>query len=124
VNGRGAIAILITVGLFYFVLIRLLSGSPSTVPAVVSDESRPLSAEDDKDSSSPEDQEAKDEDQCTTDCSGHEAGYNWAEEHGIDVEADCDHAEETSNSPSFGEGCRAYVRENSVVDSDQNHPQH
>jgi hypothetical protein len=51
-------------------------------------------------------------DSCTSDCSGHEAGYNWAEEHGIDDESDCDTAGETSNSPSFAEGCRAYVREN------------
>ena len=44
--------------------------------------------------------------------SGHEAGYNWAEEHDIDDEDDCDTAGETSNSPSFAEGCRAYVEEN------------
>lgn len=53
---------------------------------------------------------------CTSDCSGHEAGYNWAEEHGIDDESDCDEAGETSNSPSFAEGCRAYVQENGSTD--------
>jgi hypothetical protein len=48
---------------------------------------------------------------CSSDCGGHEAGYNWAEEHGIDDESDCDTAGETSNSPSFAEGCRDYVME-------------
>jgi hypothetical protein len=43
---------------------------------------------------------------CTDDCSGHEAGYNWAEENGIDDPDDCD-----GNSNSFIEGCRAYAEE-------------
>jgi len=46
---------------------------------------------------------------CTVDCSGHEAGYKWAEEHGINDGDDCDTAGEHSNSPSFAEGCHAYV---------------
>ena len=44
---------------------------------------------------------------CTSDCSGHEAGYNWAEQKGIDQADDCG-----GNSRSFIEGCRAYVEEN------------
>ena len=44
---------------------------------------------------------------CTEDCSGHEAGYEWAEENDIDDEYDCD-----GNSDSFNEGCTAYVEEN------------
>ncbi len=44
---------------------------------------------------------------CTEDCSGHEAGYAWAEENGIYDEYDCD-----GNSNSFNEGCTAYVQEN------------
>jgi hypothetical protein len=47
--------------------------------------------------------------ECTVDCSGHEAGYKWAEEHGISDGDDCDRAGEHSNSPSFAEGCHAYV---------------
>ena len=50
-----------------------------------------------------------DGDPCSGDCSGHEAGYRWAEEHSIDDEDDCDTAGETSNSPSFAQGCKAYV---------------
>ena len=46
---------------------------------------------------------------CTLDCSGHEAGYKWAEEHSITDGGDCDAAGEHSNSPSFAEGCHAYV---------------
>jgi hypothetical protein len=46
---------------------------------------------------------------CTVDCSGHEAGYRWAEEHDINDGDECDTAGETSNSPSFAEGCHAYV---------------
>jgi len=44
---------------------------------------------------------------CTEDCSGHEAGYNWAEENDISDEYDCD-----GNSNSFNEGCISYVKEN------------
>lgn len=44
---------------------------------------------------------------CTEDCSGHEAGYEWAEENDIDDEYDC-----TGYSDSFIEGCEIYVEEN------------
>lgn len=43
---------------------------------------------------------------CTVDCSGHEAGYEWAEEKGISDPDDCG-----GNSESFIEGCRAYAGE-------------
>lgn len=43
---------------------------------------------------------------CTDDCSGHEAGYEWADRNGIDTVDDC-----AGNSNSFNEGCRAYVEE-------------
>ena len=45
--------------------------------------------------------------ECTEDCSGHEAGYEYAEENGISDEYDCD-----GNSNSFNEGCISYVEEN------------
>jgi len=57
-------------------------------------------------------------DPCTSDCSGHEAGYNWAQEHDIDDEDACDTAGDTSNSPSFAAGCRAYVNGQSPDESD------
>jgi hypothetical protein len=44
------------------------------------------------------------EDGCTVDCDGHEAGYAWAEEHGIEDPDDCG-----GKSWSFEEGCRAYA---------------
>jgi hypothetical protein len=44
---------------------------------------------------------------CTFDCSGHQAGYDWAELNGIDDEYDC-----TGKSISFIEGCRQYVEDN------------
>lgn len=44
---------------------------------------------------------------CTADCSGHDAGYRWAEENGVDDPDDCD-----GNSVSFIEGCREYAEEN------------
>lgn len=55
---------------------------------------------------------------CTDDCGGHEAGYKWAEEHDIDNEDDCDQAGDTSNSPSFAEGCKAYVNGESPDEDD------
>lgn len=45
--------------------------------------------------------------ECTVDCSGHQAGYDWAEDNAIDDEDDC-----TGNSQSFIEGCIQYVEEN------------
>jgi hypothetical protein len=38
---------------------------------------------------------------CTVDCSGHEAGYRWAEQHSIDDEDYCP----DGDSESFYEGC-------------------
>jgi hypothetical protein len=59
---------------------------------------------------------------CTVDCSGHEAGYRWAEEHNIDDGDDCDRAGEHSNSPSFAEGCHAYVDGDAAPeDQDEHH---
>lgn len=46
-------------------------------------------------------------DGCTEDCSGHDAGYEWADENGIDDPDDCG-----GKSWSFEEGCRAYAEEN------------
>ncbi|UVE17163.1 hypothetical protein NVV93_16485 [Pseudomonas sp. LS44] len=42
--------------------------------------------------------------ECTDDCSGHQAGYDWAEENDIDDESACD-----TPSNSFNEGCQSYV---------------
>lgn len=47
---------------------------------------------------------------CRVDCSGHEAGYEWAEEKGITDPEDCG-----GNSESFIEGCRAYAEEEGGV---------
>ena len=44
--------------------------------------------------------------ECTDDCSGHEAGYNWAEENGVTSVDDCG-----GNSNSFIEGCESYAEE-------------
>jgi hypothetical protein len=43
---------------------------------------------------------------CTDDCSGHEAGYEWAEEQGVDDPDDCD-----GKSESFIEGCQSYAEQ-------------
>lgn len=51
---------------------------------------------------------------CIGDCSGHEAGYNWAEENGIDDPDDCD-----GNSDSFIEGCQSYAEEQSAGDESE-----
>lgn len=41
---------------------------------------------------------------CTEDCSGHEAGFEWAKEQGIADPSECG-----GNSDSFVEGCEAYA---------------
>ncbi|MER9531029.1 hypothetical protein NLY43_04365 [Mesorhizobium sp. C416B] len=43
---------------------------------------------------------------CTEDCSGHKAGYDWAEQNQISNESDC-----SSNSQSFNEGCQTFVED-------------
>lgn len=43
---------------------------------------------------------------CTDDCSGHKAGYEWAERNSITDESDCG-----GRSNSFIEGCRTYVED-------------
>ena len=57
---------------------------------------------------------------CTSDCSGHEAGFRWAKAKDITDGDDCDTAGEHSNSPSFAEGCHAYVDGGAQDDSDSN----
>jgi hypothetical protein len=44
--------------------------------------------------------------ECTEDCSGHEAGYKYAEKNGFNSSASC-----TGKSDSFVEGCRIYAKE-------------
>lgn len=48
--------------------------------------------------------------ECTDDCSGHQAGYDWAEENEIDDEDSCD-----TPSQSFNEGCQSAVEGGSGV---------
>lgn len=45
--------------------------------------------------------------ECTDDCSGHDAGYEWADEKGV-----CDEYFDGGNSESFAEGVRIYAEEN------------
>ena len=75
---------------------------PSNQEFVLPEEPAPVSK------SSPTRQTFAD-DPCSEDCSGHQAGYDWAERNEIDAEDACDDAGDTSNSPSFAEGCKAYV---------------
>ncbi len=44
--------------------------------------------------------------ECTDDCSGHDAGYEWAEENDV-----CDADYDTGSSESFNEGVRVYAEE-------------
>ncbi|KKS59751.1 MAG: hypothetical protein UV26_C0016G0006 [candidate division WWE3 bacterium GW2011_GWF2_42_42] len=44
---------------------------------------------------------------CTQDCSGHNAGWEWAEDKGITDPSDCG-----GKSQSFIEGCESYAEEN------------
>jgi hypothetical protein len=44
---------------------------------------------------------------CTVECSGHEAGFDWAEQNGITNSSDCG-----GNSNSFIDGCEAWADEN------------
>lgn len=46
--------------------------------------------------------------ECTDDCSGHAAGYRWADAHNITNESDCPL---NGNATSFYEGCLVYVED-------------
>ena len=52
---------------------------------------------------------------CTSDCSGHLAGYEWAEKKDIDDADAC-----TGNSQSFIEGCETYVEEQEIANAEDN----
>lgn len=52
---------------------------------------------------------------CTSDCSGHNAGYEWASDHGISDPSDCD-----GKSESFIEGCEAYANEQMMENQEEN----
>lgn len=47
---------------------------------------------------------------CTVDCSGHTAGYEWAERNGITSADECG-----GNSNSFIEGCQAFADEQEAM---------
>lgn len=85
------------------------TSEPEAAPAAYYDSG---SNADDEDASKDEDGQENQEPPsfrgypCTVDCSGHEAGYQWAEEKGIADPDDC-----SGNSNSFVEGCRAYAEE-------------
>lgn len=53
--------------------------------------------------------------ECTEDCSGHEAGYEWAEKNEIEDEDDCD-----TPFNSFTEGCISYLEEKSAEQEEVN----
>lgn len=42
---------------------------------------------------------------CTDDCSGHEAGFNWAQTNDVTDVSEC-----TGNSDSFDEGCETFAQ--------------
>ena len=43
--------------------------------------------------------------QCTDDCGGHDAGFEWAKENGVTDESEC-----SGDSQSFIEGCEAFAQ--------------
>lgn len=84
--------------------------SPSATPRAVAD----LEHDDKTDTDEIADDEESEDNaeefhgyRCRVDCSGHQAGYRWAEEHDIRDPDDCG-----GKSQSFIEGCRAWAEEN------------
>ena len=51
---------------------------------------------------------------------GHDAGYNWASENGIDDPDNCSSRDGGSinNSPSFTEGCLQYLQDSDITNDD------
>lgn len=50
-------------------------------------------------------QDVGDTSRCTKDCSGHDAGWQWAQDNDVTDSSEC------SGSGSFEDGCQAYVEE-------------
>lgn len=50
-------------------------------------------------------QDVGDTSRCRQDCSGHDAGFQWAQDNDVTDASDC------SGSGSFADGCEAYVEE-------------
>lgn len=50
-------------------------------------------------------QDVGDTSRCTDDCSGHDAGWQWAQDNDVTDSSEC------SGSGSFADGCEAYVEE-------------
>lgn len=50
-------------------------------------------------------QDVGDTSRCTSDCGGHDAGWQWAQDNGVTDSSEC------SGSGSFEDGCAAYVEE-------------
>jgi hypothetical protein len=64
-------------------------------------------------------EEVGDTSACTEDCSGHNAGFEWAQEQGVTDRSEC-----SGDSQSFVEGCEAYAdsveeRADEETDEDQ-----
>jgi hypothetical protein len=53
---------------------------------------------------------------CTFACSGHLAGYKWAQQHAV---SDPDECPLRIHSPSFQEGCMAYAASNAQSNPDE-----
>jgi hypothetical protein len=100
---RNSIVVLVIIGILGLVLYFGADPQPSESKAKAAEQ---VSNENDGQETKPNQFAGYD---CTGDCSGHEAGYRWAEEHDITDGDDCETAGEHSNSPSFAEGCQAYV---------------
>ena len=99
---RKLVFFLIVVGILYFVFDR---DDPTPKPS-----SEPITSESD---TAPDTTTSTSSYSGTSSWgSGHQAGYDWAEEKGIDDDSDCEAAGDHSNSPSFAEGCMAYVHNN------------
>jgi hypothetical protein len=90
---------IIGIGLVYWLYSSSLSSSKSSSSSYTTGRYDEYEAEIDDDVTS-------DNWNCTEDCSGHEAGYEWASDNGISDSSDCG-----GNSNSFIEGCEAYANE-------------
>lgn len=55
---------------------------------------------------------------CTQDCSGHDAGYQWAEDNDVTDPNDCG-----GKSWSFEEGCRSFAEERQEAEAEEDSEQ-
>lgn len=102
--------VLIGIGIVMYIVVPnlIIKHAPKQNSNTPVNTNTPASTQGNYDSNGSDDyEESRGSDDCTEDCSGHEAGYEWAKDNDI-----CDTDYDEGNSDSFNEGVVAWAEDN------------